>query len=445
MSGARDTVPHMGRHGEPAGGMTPSIVPVPPVAEEFARELPRDAEGHHVALRSIGIGGMGEVVEVDDRALRRRAAKKLLHPDLQASVRSQRMFLREARITGQLEHPNIVPVHELGLDPAGRLYFTMKRVEGQTLRDYVLALPDGPFDHKTLLNLVDVVIRVCDALAYAHSRGVVHCDLKASNVMVGDFGQVYLVDWGVARLARDEKSAEHVEDGLAPTATEDQPSIAGTPTSMASEQARGEHHRIGPRTDVFAVGALLYEVIVGEPPYSATHVMAALYKAAVGDYPPLVASDRGRAIPPELVRIVTHAMSLDPAARYPDVASLREALVHFVRGRGEFPTTAFPAGTAIITEGEAGHSAYRIVSGTCSVYITRGGQTSFIRRMGEGEVFGEMAILSPGPRTATVIADTDVFAEVITAEVLEWELETVRPWLATIIRSLAARFRERGL
>ncbi len=420
---------------------------VPPAASNLTADLPVDASGRLVPVRNIAVGGMGEVIEVEDLALRRHTAKKLLHTDLQGDLRSQRMFLREARITGQLEHPNVVPVHELGLDADGRLYFTMKRIEGQTLSAHVAALPAGPFDHRTLLNLVDVVIRVCDALSYAHARGVVHCDIKASNVMVGDHGQIYLVDWGVARVvdAIPVSGADgRVDDGLPPLA-EDVPAISGTPTNMASEQARGELAEIDARTDVFAVGALLYEIVRGEPPYAAPNVMAALYKAAMGEREPLSACERGRMLPPELGRIIERAMSVAREARYPDIAAMREDLVRFVRGQAEFPTTTFPAGTTIIAEGERGDTAYRIVAGSCDVFLVRDGVRQLVRTMSEGEMFGEMAILSPGPRTATVIATTEVVAEVITAEVFEWELRSVRPWLATVIHTMANRFRERNL
>jgi serine/threonine-protein kinase len=127
---------------------------------------------------------------------------KRLHADLERDPRTLTMFVRKARITGQLEHPNIVPVHDIGLDDRWAMYFAMKRVEGRTLTTVIESLPPEPPSHDALLDLIDVVVKAADALAFAHSRGVVHLDVKPANVMVGAFGAVYRMDWGVARRFR---------------------------------------------------------------------------------------------------------------------------------------------------------------------------------------------------------------------------------------------------
>lgn len=422
---------------------------VPELDPKLVAQLPSVPNNRLSADKFIAMGGMGEVVEAQDFALLRRVAKKTLHVDLQADVRSQRMLIREARVTGQLEHPNIVPVHDLGVDSDGRLFFTMKRIEGRTLLEVIQELPKGPFDHTTLLNFIDVVVKVCDALALAHARGVVHCDLKAANVMVGDFGEVYLMDWGVARVLPGSPAANgirRVDDGLPPSSEgEGEDSIAGTPSHMAPEQAQSDIERISPRTDVFAVGALLHEIVTGHAPYRADIIWALLLKAAQSEREPLEASERGAVLPPALTAIIRRAMETNPDDRYPSVTAMRDDLVRFMRGEADFPRTRFAAGSTIVTEGEQGEAAFRILEGECDVFRRRGDDQVFVRTMSAGETFGEMAILSPGPRTATVVARTEVVAEVVTGEVFVQELGSMKPWLASVVRTLADRFRERGL
>jgi serine/threonine-protein kinase len=392
--------------------------------------------------QEIGCGGMGSIRVVEDRALKREAAKKTLRTDLRENQVSQMQFIREARVTGQLEHPNIVPVHHIGVDAAGQLYFTMKLVSGKTLRSLIQELPDGPVEHHQLLNLIDVVIKVCHALAFAHSRGVVHCDVKSANVMVGEFGEVYLMDWGVARSLADATADDDRIKGLSP-ATCDESEIIGTPSYMSPEQAAGDLDHIDQRSDVFLIGSMIYEILTRRPPYRGTSVFAALIKAVEARFVPPEEVVGAEAVPPELGRIVMKAMAGDRQARYQSIEELQKDLVMFSRGAGEFIRTEVAAGTTIISEGEEGDAAYFIVQGRCQVTTGRGRKRRVLREMGPGETFGETAILSPGPRTATVTAIEDTTLEIVSRPQLERELSAIKPWLAAIIRTLADRFRER--
>ncbi len=240
-----------------------------------------------------------------------------------------------------------------------------------------------------------------------------------------------------------EHDANRANDGLPPLEGED--SISGTPSHMAPEQAQSDLERIGPCTDIFATGALLYEIVTGEPPYRADIIWATLLKAASSERAPIEASVRGAALPATLAQIIRRAMQAAPDDRYPTIAAMRADLVRFMRGEAEFPCTHFGAGSIIVREGERGDAAFRIIEGTCDVFRGEGDERKFVRTMSAGETFGEMAILSPGPRTATVIARTDVIAEVVTGAVFVSELATMKPWLADVVRTLADRFRERGL
>ncbi|MDB5220251.1 MAG: serine/threonine protein kinase [Myxococcaceae bacterium] len=392
-------------------------------------------------------GGMGVIDIAVDRALDRRIALKTLHGHLRASEDAVRMFVREARLTGLLDHPHIVPVYDIGERENDRLYFAMKLVEGQTLGDVIRALPRGPLDTATLYALLDIVTKVCDALAFAHSRGVLHCDIKPANVMVGEFGQVYVMDWGIARLIAAEGSPASAPDpsakpaGPAAASATDN-SVIGTPCYMSPEQARGDRAKLCTRSDVFLLGSLLYEIVTRQPPYSSSDRTETLSLAVSAAFPAPRKIAKDGAVPPELERIVLRAMAKKPEDRYPSVLALREDLVRFMRGGGDFPRKTFAAGATIIREGEQGDAAYIIVAGRCDIQKELPSGTETLMSIGPGAVFGEMAIMTEGPRTATVVATEPTTVLVVTSAILDREMEALKPWIATLLKSLAARFRD---
>jgi serine/threonine protein kinase/formylglycine-generating enzyme required for sulfatase activity len=292
----------------------------------------------------VGRGAMGAVYRVFDTQLDRRLAMKLVLGSSEESragrshrgaAKMLRRFLNEARITSQLDHPGIVPVHELGLDDEGRAYFTMKLVKGRTLADVFErhARKDPEWNHARVLSVLQ---RVCEAMAFAHERRVIHRDLKPANVMVGDFGEVYVMDWGLARKldVTDERDVEHTpEDSRRPdeTRTGD---VVGTPAYMPPEQAEGRLDSLGPQSDVYSVGAMLYQLLAGHPPYcdpgesaSAETVMERLKSE-----PPRALSSRDHG-PPELIAITNRAMARIPARRYGDMQELARELGAFLDGR----------------------------------------------------------------------------------------------------------------
>jgi len=421
----------------------PTASPIDAVLAEIRRPPPERLD---IEARAAS-GGMGVIDIAVDRALDRRIALKTLHGHLRGSDEAVRMFVREARITGLLDHPHIVPVYDIGERQNEQLYFAMKLVEGQTLGDVIRALPRGPLDTTTLYALLDVVTKVCDALAFAHSRGVLHCDIKPANVMVGEFGQVYVMDWGIARLVAVEASPASMPDPgaraaapAAASATDN--SVIGTPCYMSPEQARGDRAKLCTRSDVFLLGSLLYEIVTRQPPYSSSDRTETLSLAAAGAFPAPRKIAKDGAVPPELERIVLRAMAKKPEDRYPSVLALREDLVRFMRGGGDFPRRTFAAGSTIIREGEPGDAAYIIVAGRCDIQKELPSGTETLMSIGPGAVFGEMAIMTEGPRTATVVATETTTVLVVTPAILDREMEALKPWIATLLKSLASRFRD---
>jgi hypothetical protein len=279
-------------------------------------------EAEFEVLRLIGRGGMGVVYAALQGSLRREVALKMVLQEHARTPGAAQRFLHEALVTGDLDHPNIVPVHNLGRDTEGNLYLAMKLVRGTPWDRLLHANARDPAEAaRSLRGHLEILLKVCDAMAFAHTRGIVHRDLKPENVMVGDFGEVLVMDWGIALDVSERPGgggkAEHKSMARGP---------AGTPRYMAPELALADMARIGPRSDVYLLGAILYEILTGEPPHRGDQVHEVLLRAARGEVELPEQRAAARSIPRELSRITMRALAPDPELRYPDVASFVQAL-----------------------------------------------------------------------------------------------------------------------
>jgi len=394
---------------------------------------------------------MGTVCRVYDTLLRREVAMKVSDPSSPSYAQTALRFMEEAQITGQLDHPNIVPVHDLGsgVDRNSGVFFTMKLVEGETLTKIIERVHGAEYDHREVERVLHMFLKICDALSFAHSRGVVHRDLKPDNVMVGSHGQVYVMDWGVALLAAEKPRSGFparapvvsLSDDLSRDSREEAGAIVGTFEYMAPEQAWGRTEEIDHRTDVFGLGGLLYHLLTGRGPNAAATAFECLQRAqrALADAP----ESRGAwpNLPPGLCRIALKALSKRHDDRYQTVTEFKDDVEDFLRGGGWFETKAFPPGHVIVRQGDVAESAYIITEGTCEVVKVAGAENLVVRRLGPGEVFGETAVLTGEPRTASVIAVDTVTVKVVTRDALERELGQ-KTWASTFVQALAQRFRD---
>jgi serine/threonine-protein kinase len=317
-------------------------------AEEFKASTRGDALadalpghlGRYELLEELGRGGMGAVLRAHDPDLRRDLAIKLLLPDQQQDPRALSRFTGEAQIGGQLQHPGIVPVYEVGRFADQQPYFTMKLVRGHTLTALLHERRDPGKDRARFEQIFE---QVCQTIAYAHSRGVIHRDLKPSNIMVGAFGEVQVMDWGLAKVLN--RAEETQPAGAVQTARSGDGSdkttpgwVAGTPAYMAPEQAAGEPRRLDQRCDVFALGAILCEILTGQPPYGGAEDPNVLFKASRADLAGAFARLDACGADAELIRLVRSALAPEASDRPRDaevlaagVAAYRESMATRLR------------------------------------------------------------------------------------------------------------------
>lgn len=272
---------------------------------------------------TLGEGGMGVVHLATQATLGRHVAVKTLKPGVTSPEAALRI-LREAWVTGTLEHPNVVPVHDVGVDAEGAPVIVMKRIEGRAWAD-LMREPEEITRRFGVTDALEWNLRtlasVCNAAHFAHSRGILHRDLKPDNVMIGEFGEVYVLDWGIAVSLRDDPT------GRLPSAAQAL-ELAGTPHYMAPEMLLGDPTQLSPRTDVYLLGAVLYEVFAGEPPHKGDTLQAMLADIL------LASPGFPSGFPPEARRICARAMSREPADRYASAQELRIAIEEYLRHRG---------------------------------------------------------------------------------------------------------------
>ncbi|MDI1446195.1 SUMF1/EgtB/PvdO family nonheme iron enzyme [Polyangium sp. 6x1] len=320
-------------------GARRTVLTVPADGEPPERPGTATLPERYEDLRVLGSGSFGEVRRVRDRKLDRVVAMKILLPGADRGEAIRARFLAEIKLTADLQHPGIVAIHDFGELSDGRLWYTMLEVRGRTLRavlDDTFGPPgDGPTWSRR--RLLDAFARVCETMGYAHSRGVIHRDLKPENIMIGEFGQVMVMDWGLARRVHDEG-----EDKPHPARSEPLPGseadasltrhgdVLGTPAYMSPEQARGEVHRHGPAADVYSLGAILFHLLAGKHPFADLGPLA--FRRLLSGDPPRLSEAVGPDVPRDLVALCERAMAREPEARHADAAKLAVDIAAFLDG-----------------------------------------------------------------------------------------------------------------
>ena len=327
---------------------------------QTASALPDLAGTRYRLIERIGSGGMGTVYLAEDSALGRRVALKILDlPELRTEL-SERL-LREAHILARLEHPGIVPVHDAGTLTDGRVFYAMKFVEGERL-DALAKRIDGIHERLRIFQ------RICEAVAFAHARGILHRDLKPENVMVGPFGEVLVMDWGVAKILREDPQPREERPPIgvevsrkAPTATKplktEHGAILGTPGYMAPEQARGEVESIDEHADIYSLGAIL-KFLVASKKFDAPQ------GSDMGGIGTKTASTTTASAPKAIAAIAQKAMAEEPANRYASVSDLAQDVARYLDGA---PVSAYPEN--VFQKAARWATRYRVAIGLVLAYL----------------------------------------------------------------------------
>ncbi|WP_395745379.1 protein kinase domain-containing protein [Prosthecobacter sp.] len=347
------------------GGVAPATLP----AAELGGVLPAcnpDAAAPYVFGGQIARGGMGSILDAYDCKLGRRVAVKIMLAEMHATPAQKQRFINEAAVLARLTHPNVVPVYDIGRDAEGQLFYSMKRVKGRTLQQIANALHErepGAAAQHSLDRLLTIFRKVCDAVAFAHSMGVIHRDLKPDNIMVGEFGEVLVMDWGLAKilgqgdeaaLGAPESGAWHASAFIGTL----EGSVMGTPQYMSPEQAEGRIADIGTCSDIFSLGAILYTILTLRPPVEGSTVDEILHKVSTGNITPpssigegggeggAGAADRvagvkrlqplphcpGGRVPEALSAVTMKALALRKEDRYSDVAAFSADMEAYQNG-----------------------------------------------------------------------------------------------------------------
>ncbi len=408
---------------------------------------------HYIPGREIGKGGMGSVLEANDQLLGRTVAMKVIRSSTGDSEGMRLRFIREATVLARLEHPNIVPIHEMGKDSQGRLFYTMKKVEGRTLQAILDDLSDGDaatVNEFTLDRLLNIFRKVCDAMAFAHAKGVIHRDLKPENIMVGKFGEVLVMDWGLAKVLHDvaqlaaeiqqlkEASSPQIEDtagtqlptgfqeltdsqlrGSSQNLTMDG-AVMGSPQYMPPEQAEGKVAELDERSDIFSLGGILYSILTLRAPVEGRTVAEVLENVKSGNIlsptqfntgssstgsnklpkgsvkdprliTPLPHCPGGK-VPSGLSAVSMKALAADPDRRYPDVRELSADVEAFQRGYGTSAEALTALGhAALFVKRHKGISIAAAVSISLIALLTAGFVWKVLAEKKKAEQAGEQA------------------------------------------------------
>jgi len=290
--------------------------------EETDKTLPKkiDPNMRYAMFTTIAKGGKSLIKSCKDLHLSRVVCYKTLRPEIADDEIEQRRFLREARVSAMLQHPNTVPTYELGRDKSGHYYFTMKLVHGYTLREIL-----DYRERYDLTQLIDVIVQIGHALQYAHTHGVAHRDIKPENILVGPYGEVLLLDWGLAKVWNPDGTGVHEADADVDAGLEDlsmtaRGALQGTVSYMSPEQIERDPS-IDARTDVYSLGAVLYEILTGRTP-SGLEKMDAIVQATLHEEPPKPSDVTNLRIPGLLENATMRCLQKDPAMRFQSISEL---------------------------------------------------------------------------------------------------------------------------
>jgi serine/threonine-protein kinase len=395
--------------------------------------------GRYQFIDPLGEGGYGHVTRHFDTHLNRTVALKTLNAESQHQARRLRSLINEARLISYIDHPGVVSIYDAFVNENDEFCYTMKVIEGEDLGTILMRQGD---DALTLPQSLQIFTRICETLAFVHDKGVIHLDLKPNNVMVGEYGQVMVVDWGNARLydpsAYSAYLGKHGSEWKASDLEEVENFVSGTPPFMSPEQTKKSRNELMPSSDIFSAGVLLYQILTNRYPFSIQSIKKFLDQLHNADPPP--PHKLRPNVPRRLSQICCKMLEKNIDERYQTFREVLQDLEDFSNSGQAFATQRYNSGEVIFYQGDEGDYAFQIVSGLIEITAEVDGERRFLATLGEGQIVGELAIFNKQPRTATATALVPSIIKIMTKRDIEQELEKLSPWVGRVIAGLSGKF-----
>ncbi|MFK7896782.1 MAG: protein kinase [Myxococcota bacterium] len=407
----------------------------------------RREDRYHV-VGALGQGSVGIVERVVDTQVGRVVARKTLRPEMRDDANALRAFVNEAKILGSLDHGGVIPIFDAYFSDDERPVYTMRETDGETLSEVLqMDRPSGRVVPLPLDRTLRIIRQLCEALAHAHDRGVIHLDLKPQNVVIQEYDEVVLVDWGTAFRFAPERAVQKLEAfpelaSLSNLIPEEPDLIVGTPRYMSPEQTEQARGTLRPASDIFSLGILFYQMLTGQLPFEGESLEEILFHIRETE-PPSPQSING-SLPRRLSSIVLRMLAKAPEDRYAGFAEILSELRAFRSSGAEFPERLFAEGERIFSEDEVGDFACVIAAGEVEISTGEGERRRVLGRHFEGEVIGELALLREMPRSATATALCETRVRMIDSAALTTEVDGLNPWVRMILGGVVERFVDRS-
>jgi eukaryotic-like serine/threonine-protein kinase len=397
----------------------------------------------YISLKLLGEGGFAQVHSFFDRALNRVIAVKELKPSCLKDPDLLNAFVNEAKLISFLDHPGIVSVFDTFLAGPEKPCYTMQLVEGRTLSSLLIDPVTGSPVPLPFTRALEIFMKMCETLAYAHDRGVIHLDLKPDNIMIGRYGEVLIMDWGSAKICDERPYKAYLgrfmdEPGQLSLKKENESLVLGTPSYMAPEQFKIRRNQCTPAADVFAAGIILYQMLTGTNPFWAVKLEDIRHLVENRNPPPV--HEINVDIPLRLSQICEKALEKSTVNRYRNCHELVEDIKQCHDSCEAFISNTYNAGEVIFEEGAIGEYAFIIVSGRVEISKIHDGAPKVLAVLGKNEIVGELAIFSKQPRSATARAIEPTTIRIMNKVDVERELDKLSPWVGRIITGLSNRF-----
>jgi len=395
-------------------------------------------------LYDIGKGGLAHVSCAFDRNLNRIVALKQLKKEHKENPVFIDLFLNEAKLLSYLSHPGIIAVYDRFTDKADNLYYSMKIIDGDSLKDYIDKSVDENFSKTfSLSKMINILTSLCETMAYVHDRGVVHLDLKPSNIMIGEYGEVMIVDWGAALLYDHKPYKDNLEkyfdEVYLSTFYKDEEYVSmGSPLYVSPEQTDMPRRLLRPTSDIFSMGTILYQMATGKLPFTGDSNKEIFEQ--IRSHDPESLPVLNPEIPPRLSEICLKMLQKKRHLRYADFHEVLKDLHDFQSSVQSRPIHTYETDEIIFKEGDTGDYAFIILSGQVEISRSVDNKSTVLNTVDKGDIVGELALFTKETRTATVKALEPTTVRIMREEDVDAELDKLNPMVEKMITSLADRF-----